>query len=113
MQSPLHNIQAGPSATRRRLQFDGNVGTKAAVLSCLDAPGQVRPTMQDERDVWNTTYFHRAVRKTIGEALSQAKAYNLSQPLPESIRTLLDQLDEPAAKGISNRKRPTPAGHSR
>jgi hypothetical protein len=66
--------------------------------------------MQDERDVWNTTYFHRVIRKTIGEALSQAKGYNLSQPLPESIRTLLDKLDEPDVKGVRGRKPPTPAG---
>jgi hypothetical protein len=65
--------------------------------------------MENERDVWNTTYFHRVIRKTIGEALSQAKGYNLSQPLPEGIRTLLDQLDEPDGKGVSDRKRRTPA----
>lgn len=67
--------------------------------------------MQDERDVWNTTYFHRVIRKTIGEALSQAKGYNLSQPIPDSIRTLLDQLDEPDVKGVSDRKRRMPADH--
>jgi hypothetical protein len=32
-----------------------------------------------ERDVWNTTIYHRAIRKKIGEALSAA--YDLSQPL--------------------------------
>ena len=57
--------------------------------------------MQNERDdVWNTTFYHRAVRKTIGEVLSQSKGYDLSQPLPERIRTLLDQLREPSADGV-------------
>ena len=59
--------------------------------------------MQNERDdMWNTTFYHRAVRKTIGETLSQSKGYDLSQPLPERIRTLLEQLDEPSAEGVTS-----------
>src|ERR1700674_3665763 len=37
--------------------------------------------MQNERDVWNTTSFHRAIREKIGKALSAH--YDLSEPLPE------------------------------
>jgi hypothetical protein len=56
--------------------------------------------MQNERDdVWNTTFYYRAVRKTLGETLSQSQGYDLSQPLPERIRTLL-KLDEPSAEGV-------------
>jgi hypothetical protein len=44
-------------------------------------------------DVWNTTSFHRAIQKRIGETLSAG--YDLSQPLPDRMRTLLDRLDEP------------------
>jgi hypothetical protein len=42
-------------------------------------------------DVWNITYFHRAIQKRIGETLSAG--YDLSQPLPDKMRTLLDRLD--------------------
>jgi hypothetical protein len=61
--------------------------------------------MESERDVWNTTYFHRAIRKGIGEALSAG--YELSQPLPDRMHTLLDLLDEPNADGLINRGRPS------
>jgi hypothetical protein len=61
--------------------------------------------MQNERDdVWNTTFYHRAVRRTIGEVLSQSKGYDLSQPLPERIRTLLHQLRESSAEGDTSRR---------
>ena len=52
-----------------------------------------RSTVQSERDVWNTTFYHRAIRRKIGEALSAG--HDLSRPLPERIRTLLVQLDDP------------------
>ena len=48
--------------------------------------------MQNERDVWDTTFFHRVIRKTIGETPSQSKTYDLSQPLPKRLRDLLEQL---------------------
>jgi hypothetical protein len=51
--------------------------------------------MDSERDIWNTTYFHRAIRTRIGKTLSAA--YDLSQPLPDKMRTLLAQLEEPSA----------------
>ena len=70
-----------------------------------DAPylGIGRPTMHE--DVWNTTYFHRAIQKRIGETLSAG--YDLSTPLPDRIRILLRQLDEPNADGL-NRERHFP-----
>jgi hypothetical protein len=70
--------------------------------------------MQNERDdVWNTTFYHRAVRKTIGEVLSQSKRCDLSQPLPERIRALLDQLREPSAEGVTSSGRPLPPPNTR
>jgi hypothetical protein len=53
-----------------------------------------------ERDAWNTTIYHRAIRKKIGEALSAA--YDLSQPLPHTIGTLLSQLDEPRREDVAS-----------
>ena len=55
--------------------------------------------MRDERDVWNTALYHRAIQKRIGEALSAR--HDLSQPLPDRLRILLRQLDEPRADGIA------------
>jgi hypothetical protein len=57
--------------------------------------------MQNEIDDVSNTAFHRAVQKTIGELLSQSKLYDLSQPPPERIRTLLDQLREPNPEGVT------------
>jgi hypothetical protein len=54
--------------------------------------------MESERDVWNITCLHRAIRKGIGEALSAG--HDLSQPLPDRMHTLLIQLDEPNADGL-------------
>ena len=55
--------------------------------------------MQDERD--DVSFYHRTVRKTVGEALLQSKR-DLSQPLPERIRTLPVQLDERSAEGVTS-----------
>jgi hypothetical protein len=84
---------------------DGNIGTNAAPFSCPDAQGHGRLAMQRTRDVWNTTFFHRAIRKTIGESLSQSKSYDLSQPLPGKMRALLDQLDEADVEGEATDER--------
>jgi hypothetical protein len=62
--------------------------------------------MHDEHDVWNTALYHRAIQKRIGEALSAR--HDLSQPLPDRLRILLRQLDEPRADGIAV-KRTAPA----
>jgi hypothetical protein len=52
--------------------------------------------MQSEGDVWNATFYYRAIRKGLGDAF--AADYDLSQPLPHAIRTLLIQLDEPSVQ---------------
>jgi hypothetical protein len=64
--------------------------------------GMGRSTMHE--DVWNTTEVHRAIQKRIGETLSAG--YDLSTPLPDGIRILLGQLDQPSA-------RPLPAANGR
>jgi hypothetical protein len=48
--------------------------------------------MLNQRDVRSTTLYHRAIRNKIGEGLSAG--YDLSQPLPERLSTLLGQLDK-------------------
>jgi hypothetical protein len=68
-----------------------------------------RSTVYEE--VWNSTYFYRAIQKGIGEMLSAD--YDLSQPLPDRMRILLDRLDEPTPDGLINPERPSPPGNSR
>jgi hypothetical protein len=60
--------------------------------------------MQNERDVWNTIFYHRAIRRQIGDALSAG--YDLSQPPPDTIRTLLVHLDEQEAESATSRRCP-------
>jgi hypothetical protein len=60
--------------------------------------------MESGRDVWSTTDFHRAIQKRISEALSAG--YDLSTPLPDRMRVLLGQLDQPSAH-------PLPAANGR
>jgi hypothetical protein len=48
--------------------------------------------MLNERDIWNTTFYHRAIQTKIGQEL-RAK-YELPQELPQGILTLLMQLNE-------------------
>jgi hypothetical protein len=55
--------------------------------------------MHDEHDAWNTALYHRAIQKRIGETLSAR--HDLSQPLPDRLRILLRQLEEPRADGIA------------
>jgi hypothetical protein len=61
-----------------------------------------RSTVQE--DVWNTTDFHRAIQKRIGETLSAG--CDLSTPLPDRMRILLGQLDEPTADGATDAGEP-------
>jgi hypothetical protein len=68
-----------------------------------------RSTMHE--DPWNTTDVHRAIRKRIGETISAG--YDLSTPLPDRMRTLLDRLDKPNPDGLINRERPSPPPNSR
>jgi hypothetical protein len=67
--------------------------------------------MQSKRDVWTTTYFDRAVREKVGEALSAV--YDLPQPLPERIRALLTQLEQTSAEGEAECGHPRRAANSR
>jgi hypothetical protein len=67
--------------------------------------------METKRDVWNTTYFHPAIRKRIGETLSTG--YDLSKPLPDRMRALLTQLEEPSAEGASGAGKPLSPTSSR
>jgi hypothetical protein len=53
------------------------------------------------------TYLHRAIRNRIGETLSTG--YDLSKPLPDRIRALLTQLEEPSAEGASGAGKPLAA----
>jgi hypothetical protein len=64
--------------------------------------------MQNERDVFGTTFYERAIRIKIGDALSAG--YDLSQPLTDKIRKLLVQIDEPGADEVigDERRSPTP-----
>jgi hypothetical protein len=48
--------------------------------------------MRNERDVWNKTVYHLLIQEKLGKALSAG--YDLSQPLPDRLSTLLGQLDE-------------------
>jgi hypothetical protein len=72
--------------------------------------GAWRLTMESERDVWNTTYLHRAIRKRIGETLSTG--YDLSKPLPDRMRALLVQLEKPSAERATDRAHPLPPNSS-
>jgi hypothetical protein len=67
--------------------------------------------MPDERDVWNTTFFHCAIRKRIGDALSTGA--DLSKPLPDRMRALLTQLEEPSADAATDSGKPIPPSSSR
>jgi hypothetical protein len=67
--------------------------------------------MDSERDIWNTTYFHRATRKRIGETL--LTHYDLSQPLPDKMRALLAQLEQPSVERATDRGHPLPPISSR
>jgi hypothetical protein len=67
--------------------------------------------MESERDVWDTTCFHRAIRKRIGEAF--LAGYNLSQPLPDRMRTLLNRLDEPSTDAATDAGKTIPPTSSR
>jgi hypothetical protein len=62
--------------------------------------------MESERDVWNTAHFQHAIRKRIGATLSVG--YDLSTPLPDRMRILLGQLDEPSAGGVTDAGEPVP-----
>ena len=54
--------------------------------------------MDDDRmddDPWTKTFFHRAIQTSIGRALRAQ--YDLSEPLPDRLTSLLHRLEEVAA----------------
>jgi hypothetical protein len=55
--------------------------------------------VQNERDVWNITFYDRVNWSKIGEAL--CARYDPSQPLPYKIRMLLVQLGEPTTERLA------------
>ena len=70
--------------------------------------------MPDENDVWNTTFYHRAIRTKIGEALSAD--YDLSTPLPDRVRTLREKLGNQPCRtswGSEHRRDEPPGGPTR
>jgi 2-phospho-L-lactate transferase CofD len=91
----------GPARSRR------NKTRRCSLTLCA---GAWRLTMESERDVWNTTYFHSAIRKRIGETL--LAGYDLSQPLPDRMRALLVQLEKPSAEREADRRHPLPPNSS-
>ena len=48
--------------------------------------------MHKERDVWIKTFYDLLIQERLGKALSAR--YDLSQPLPDRLSTLLGQLDD-------------------
>jgi hypothetical protein len=51
--------------------------------------------MEDERDPFERTFYHRVMQAKIGQALKEQYGQNrLSQPLPHRLLTLLMQLNE-------------------
>jgi hypothetical protein len=60
--------------------------------------------MRNARDVWNTTFYHRAIQTKIGRKLRAQ--YELPQELPHGILTLLMQLnaqqDEESGASVGN-----------
>ena len=48
--------------------------------------------MSNEPDPWTKTFYHRVIQTKIGGALRAQ--YDLSQPLPGKLSTLLTELDK-------------------
>jgi hypothetical protein len=48
--------------------------------------------MSSEPDPWTKTFYHRVIQTKIGGALRVQ--YDLSQPLPDKLSTLLTELDK-------------------
>jgi hypothetical protein len=64
----------------------GSLISRLAVGDWVDA-------MQTKGDPWNETFYLRAIQTKIGQ--SMRAQYDLTQPLPHRLLTLLMQLDEP------------------
>lgn len=48
--------------------------------------------MPKGHDVWQKTFYHRAIQTSLGSALRAQ--YNLSEPLPDRLSQLLHELEE-------------------
>lgn len=50
--------------------------------------------MSDDKDTWNMTFYHRAIRTKIGDALRAQYDGEITQPMPHQLFTLLLELNE-------------------
>jgi hypothetical protein len=50
--------------------------------------------MPDDKDTWNMTFYHRAIRTKIGDALRVHYDCEVTQPMPHRLFTLLLELNE-------------------
>jgi hypothetical protein len=48
--------------------------------------------MPENRDVWQKTFYHRAIQTSLGSALRAQ--YDLSEPMPDRLTQLLRELDD-------------------
>lgn len=51
--------------------------------------------MERERNIWEKSFYHRAIQSKIGQGLRAQYDQDLAQPLPHRLFTLLMQLGEP------------------
>jgi hypothetical protein len=50
--------------------------------------------MERERNIWEKSFYHRAIQSKIGQGLRAQYDQDLAQPLPHRLFTLLLQLGE-------------------
>lgn len=63
--------------------------------------------MTKGQDVWQKTFYHRAIQTSLGSALRAQ--YDLAEPLPDKLTRLLHELDELDRQddvGVRDEKRP-------
>jgi hypothetical protein len=58
--------------------------------------------MRKDHDVWQKTFYHRAMQTSLGNALRAQ--YDLSEPMPDRLSRLLSELEE------KDRERDDPTG---
>lgn len=59
--------------------------------------------MRKRHDVWQTTYYHRAIQTSLGSALRAS--YDLTEPMPDRLSQLLKELEDLDRPGRSRRSR--------
>jgi hypothetical protein len=57
--------------------------------------------MPDKSDPLSKTFYDRAIQEKIGEAFFSV-GYDLSQPLPRRLRTLLNRLNQPDVQDVAS-----------